>query len=144
MDSRQRTYSEHESVRNLKYPAGYKLLFILSGLPFNFRVLCHKIKIGISKCCQFTKVSPVECGTTWIFPGYVDMTDGGAASKVTRILAKCKAGGVKGIPANASSHGIRVSAINTMMFHEGLTLSSVIARGGWEHDRESIINCYFT
>ena len=72
------------------------------------------------------------------------MTDGGAASKVTRILAKYKAGGVKGIPANASSHGIHVSAINTMMFHEGLTLPSVIARGGWEHDRESMIFYYFT
>ena len=85
-----------------------------------------------------------ECGTNWIFPGYVDMTDGGAASKVTRILAKCKAGGVKGIPDNASSHGIRVSATNTMMFHEGLPLPSVIARGGWEHDRESMIFYYFT
>ena len=96
------------------------------------------------------KVLPIHQGISrrmWHhlgFPGYVDMTDGGAASKVTRILAKCKAGGVKGIPANASSHGIRVSAINTMMFHEGLTLSSVIARGGWDHDQESMINCYFT
>lgn len=85
-----------------------------------------------------------ESNVNWIFPGYVDMTDGGAAAKVTRIIEKCRAGGVKGIPPEATSHGLRVGATDLMMFHDALGLPPVVARGGWEYDRESMILYYFT
>ena len=116
-----------------------KTMLLMLGM--FLRVILSLVDLGITelRLLVLQNVAPIE-----FFPGYVDMTDGGAVSKVARILAKCKAGGVKGIPDNASSHGIRVSATNTMMFHEGLPLPSVIARGGWEHDRELMINCYFT
>ena len=48
--------------------------------------------------------SPAEAGVHWMFPGYYDMADGGAASKVSRIIDKCREGGeVDGIPVDSTS-----------------------------------------
>ena len=41
-------------------------------------------------------------GINWMFPNYVDMAEGGAAAKCSRVLAKCKVGHVEGIPADTS------------------------------------------
>ena len=58
-----------------------------------------------------------DSAINWIFPAYVDMADGGAASKVARIFDKCQKGGVEGISEDAASHGVRVTATDEMVFN---------------------------
>ena len=75
----------------------------------------------------------------WMFPAYVDMADGGAASKVGRILEKCRQGGVKGIPEDAQSHGLRVTAMDEMIFNPLLSIFASMAHGGWDCINDSPI-----
>ena len=80
----------------------------------------------------------------FMFPEYVDMADGGAASKVSRIIEKCRDGGVEGIPDDLTSHGIRVSAADEMMFNEHLPFFAAIARGGWDCKADTLLFFYLT
>ena len=86
----------------------------------------------------------VPGGTNWIFPAYVNMADGGAASKVSRIIEKCQRGGVENIPDGMKSHGIRITAADEMVFNPTLHLVESIMRGGWDFKGESQIFHYLT
>ena len=72
------------------------------------------------------------------------MAEGGAASKVSRILEKCRNGGVGGIPADSNSHGVRVGATDEMIFNHMLSVFAAIARGGWDFKADSMLFYYFT
>ena len=89
--------------------------------------------------------SAEETGINFMFKGYVDMADGSAASKVTRIIEKCRDGGaVEGIPDDLTSHGIRVSAADEMMFNVNLPFFAAIARGGWDCKADTLLFFYLT
>ena len=83
-------------------------------------------------------------GINWMFPNYVDMAEGGAAAKCSRVLAKCKAGLVEGIPADTSSHGVRVTATDAMLQNHLLQFFSAIVRGGWNFSHDSVFFQYPT
>ncbi len=89
--------------------------------------------------------SAAETGINFMFPAYVDMADGGAASKVSRTIEKCREGGaVEGIPDDLTSHGIRVAAADEMMFNVNLPFFSAIARGGWDCKADTLLFFYLT
>ncbi len=90
------------------------------------------------------KSSAAASGVHWMFPAYVDMVKGGAASKASRIIEKCRKNGVEGIPDGASSHGIRVTATDDMTFHHLLSVFCAIARGGWDFKSDNLAFHYFT
>ena len=83
-------------------------------------------------------------GEIWMFPSYVDMAEGGAASKVSRVLTKCHEGKVEGIPAGATSHGVRVTATDTMLINSLIGIFPVIARSGWDFCPDSTFFQYPT
>jgi hypothetical protein len=93
---------------------------------------------------QKASTSPQESGVHWIFGSYVGMAEGGAASKVSRILEKCRKGGVNGVPADSNSHGVRVGATDEMIFNHMLSIFAAIARGGWDFKTDNMIFYYFT
>lgn len=80
----------------------------------------------------------------WIFPSYVDMVKGGAASKASRIIAKCRENDVEGVVEGVNSHGIRVTATDDMTFHHLLSVFATIARGGWDFKSDNLAFYYFT
>lgn len=80
----------------------------------------------------------------WMFPAYVDMVKGGAASKASRIIDKCRKAGVEGVVEGANSHGIRVTATDDMTFHHLLSVFATIARGGWDFKSDNLAFYYFT
>mmetsp|Transcript_19499 Transcript_19499/g.42365 ORF Transcript_19499/g.42365 Transcript_19499/m.42365 type:complete len:741 (+) Transcript_19499:209-2431(+) len=86
----------------------------------------------------------VEAGISWILASYVDMREGGAATKAGKILKKCRDGGVKGIPEESGSHGIRVAATDCMIFNHLLQVFDVIARGNWDFKSDNLAFHYFT
>lgn len=80
----------------------------------------------------------------WLFPSYVDMVKGGAATKASRIIAKCRDNGVEGVVKGVNSHGIRVTATDDMTFHHLLSVFATIARGGWDFKSDNLAFYYFT
>ena len=88
--------------------------------------------------------SPQESGVHWLFASYVVMAEGGAANKVSRILEKCRNGGVAGVPDGSNSHGVRVGATDEMIFNHMLSVFAAIARGGWDFKADSMLFYYFT
>mmetsp|Transcript_28891 Transcript_28891/g.44624 ORF Transcript_28891/g.44624 Transcript_28891/m.44624 type:complete len:533 (-) Transcript_28891:285-1883(-) len=88
--------------------------------------------------------SPQESGVHWLFGSYVGMAEGGAASKVSRILEKCRNGGVDGVPADSNSHSVRVGATDDMIFNHMVSVFAAIARGGWDFKADSTLFHYFT
>ena len=89
--------------------------------------------------------SAEEAGINFMFPSYVNMADGGCAAKVTRTIEKCRDGGkVEGIPDDLTSHGLRVSAADEMMFNVYLPFFAAIARGGWDCKADTMLFFYLT
>ncbi|KAL7500099.1 hypothetical protein ACHAWT_009486 [Skeletonema menzelii] len=80
----------------------------------------------------------------WLFPAYVDMVKGGAASKASRIIDKCRKNGVEGVLEGVNSHGIRVTATDDLTFHHLLSVFAAIARGGWDFKSDNLAFYYFT
>jgi hypothetical protein len=89
-------------------------------------------------------VDPALSGVNWMFPTYVDMRDGGAAAKASRIITKCYNEGVEGVPKALRSHGLRVSSTDDMIFNITLSLFDAIARGGWDCKGDSTFFHYLT
>ena len=87
--------------------------------------------------------SAQETGVHFIFPQY-KLSDGGAADKISKIIDKCRKGGVEGIPDAAASHGIRVSATDEMLFNTELPFFAAIARGGWKCACDALVFYYLT
>ena len=83
-------------------------------------------------------------GVNWILQGYVDMRDGGASTKVSSIIEKCYTCGVEGVHEGASSHGLRVTATDNMVFNHLLAVFATIARGGWDFKGDNLAFHYFT
>lgn len=80
----------------------------------------------------------------WIFPSFVNLVDGGCAKKASNILQKCRDGGVKRLPKDSTSHGIRVSATDDMIHNHLVSVFVVIARGGWDFEADSTAFRYFS
>ncbi|MGH7974120.1 MAG: hypothetical protein ACREBR_01240, partial [bacterium] len=80
----------------------------------------------------------------FIFPGFVNMVSGGAAAKVSRILKACFDEGVPGMTAEMTSHGLRVSSADTMVFNKTVDLVMAIFRGNWNFEGECLILHYLT
>ena len=82
-------------------------------------------------------------GVNFIFPQY-NLSDGGAAGKVSGIVNKCRKGNVEGIPDDAASQSFRVAATDDMLFNTNLSFFAAIARGGWKCKVDSLIFYYLT
>jgi len=80
----------------------------------------------------------------WVFPSFVDLVDGGAAKKASKILEKCREGGVDRLPKDSTSHGIRVAATDDMIHNHLVSVFVVIARGGWDFEADSTAFRYFS
>ena len=94
-------------------------------------------------CCVSIQVlTPIK--VHWIFPSFVNLVEGGAAKKASKILEKCRAGGVKRLPKDSTSHGIRVSATDDMIHNHLVSVFVVIARGGWDFEADSTAFRYFS
>ncbi|MGH7954610.1 MAG: hypothetical protein ACREOZ_01480, partial [Gloeomargaritales cyanobacterium] len=83
-------------------------------------------------------------GTNWIFPAYVNMADGGAAAKVTRVVHQCLKDKVLGLTEDMSGHGIRVSSADTMVFNTSVHIVDAICRGNWDFRGDCMIFHYLT
>jgi hypothetical protein len=105
-------------------------------------IACYLIG-GHGKAKASTSTSATK-GVNWILPGYVDMKDGGASTKVSHILEKCHKGGVEGVHEGATSHGLRVTATDDMVFNHLLAVFAAIARGGWDFRGDNMAFYYFT
>ena len=105
-------------------------------------IACYLIG-GHGKAKASTSTSATK-GVNWILQGYVDMKDGGASTKVSNILEKCYKGGVEGVHEGATSHGLRVTATDDMVFNHLLAIFAAIARGGWDFKGDNMAFHYFT
>lgn len=105
-------------------------------------IACYLIG-GHGKAKASTSTSATN-GINWILKGYVDMKDGGASTKVSSILEKCYKSGVEGVHEGASSHGLRVTATDDMVFNPLLAIFATIARGGWDFKGDNLAFQYFT
>ncbi|EJK45785.1 hypothetical protein THAOC_35583 [Thalassiosira oceanica] len=89
------------------------------------------------------KLAP-ESDMSFLFPAYVGMASGGAATKVSRIIKKARDGGVEGIPDEMASHGLRVTAADVMFFSYKLPLMSAVTRGGWDCKGDTLAFYYIS
>mmetsp|Transcript_22764 Transcript_22764/g.32534 ORF Transcript_22764/g.32534 Transcript_22764/m.32534 type:complete len:115 (+) Transcript_22764:1184-1528(+) len=80
----------------------------------------------------------------WLFPSYVDMVKGGAATKASRIIAKCRENGVEGVVKGVNSQVFESQATDDMTFHHLLSVFAAIARGGWDFKSDNLAFYYFT
>lgn len=66
-----------------------------------------------------------------VFPEFLDLAPGGAANKVTGIIASLR-GKVYGLDENHTSHSLRVGAADDMVYHPFFNIVWAIARGNWD------------
>ena len=99
--------------------------------------------IACQLICGPRKLAP-ENNVSYLFPAYVGMASGGAATKVSKIIKKARDGGVEGIPDEMASHGLRVTASDTMFFNHKLPLMSGVARGGWDCNGDTLAFFYIS
>ena len=111
-------------------------------------LLCSIHSIACNLICGSTvykaSASAEEAGMNFMFNNYFGMADGGAASKVSRIIQKCRDGGVEDLPEDFTGHGLRVAAADEMMFNVHLPFFAAIARGGWDCKADTLLFYYLT
>jgi hypothetical protein len=82
---------------------------------------------------------------SWLFPGYNDLADGGAASKASRILKKLwESGAVEGLRKEHTAHGLRAGSSDDMATNMYCHLVAMIARGNWDWTGDCQIFGYVT
>ena len=65
---------------------------------------------------------------SWIFPSFVDMAEGGATNKASRILKKL-VGEVEGLHNGHTAHGLRAGAADDMLLNKACNIIGAIFRG---------------
>ena len=68
----------------------------------------------------------------WLFPGLEKLADGGAASRVTRLLTQLfEQESVPGLLKEHGSHGLRAGPSDDLAMNELVDVVSIICRGDW-------------
>jgi hypothetical protein len=80
-------------------------------------------------------------GPSWIFPTFVNMADGGAASKASRIL-KSLVEEVEGLTSGHTAHGLRAGAADDMLLNKLCNVIGAIFRGNWDFTGECVLFRY--
>lgn len=76
--------------------------------------------------------NPLPEEPNWLFPEYVSLVDGGAATKVSKILSTLqKKGRVEGLGVEHTSHGLRAGPSDELAMNEQVDVIAMIMRGNW-------------
>jgi uncharacterized protein YihD (DUF1040 family) len=87
------------------------------------------------------KSSTVTDAPAWIFPSFVDMADGGATSKASRIL-KNMVDDVDGLHEGHTVHGLRAGAADDMLLNKDCNIIGAIFRGNWDFTGDCVLFRY--
>jgi hypothetical protein len=80
----------------------------------------------------------------WLFPEYVDLSDGGVAAKVSNIL-KGLSDDIKGLDKDHASHALRIGPTDDLAMECLVDLvSRIILKGDWQWEGECMIFNYLT
>ncbi|MGH7955285.1 MAG: hypothetical protein ACREOZ_04925, partial [Gloeomargaritales cyanobacterium] len=83
-------------------------------------------------------------GVQWMFPAYCQMANGGAASKVGRVITQCFNDSVPGVSKNMTSHGLRISSTDTVLFNFYVHTVVAFNRGNWDFKGDCLLFHYLT
>ena len=78
-----------------------------------------------------------------LFKNYSDLSDGGAASKLSREIRKC-VGRVEGLEENHTSHSVRIGAIDDLAICHYLPIVAGYKRAAWEFSNSCVGFLYLT
>lgn len=68
----------------------------------------------------------------WLLPDFQGLANGGAATKITRILSELeKTKKVEGLSEKHTSHGLRAGPSDDLALNEAVDVISIICRGNW-------------
>jgi hypothetical protein len=68
----------------------------------------------------------------WLLPNYQGLANGGAATKISRILTELeKTKKVEGLSKDHTSHGLRAGSSDDLALNEAVDVISIICRGNW-------------
>lgn len=126
----------------MKTGRGTELSFTSDSLNFEIDFL-HALAAYIVTAGGSLASDPASDEPAWLFPGYTDLKNGGAASKVSRIL-KDLVGVVEGLDELHASHGLRVGPTDDLAMNIAVNIVSIIARGDWHWEGECMVFNYIT
>lgn len=85
----------------------------------------------ITQSGDYSQAAVDPSGPQWVFPSFLNTADGGAMSKVSRIL-KSLVGEVDGVLENMSARSLHAGSVDEMAFNVNCHIVDMISHDNWD------------